>query len=320
MIQTLIAFPDWLRPELVTIGPFEIGGRTIAFPIRWYALAYIGGLLLGWRYIVGMIREQRLWAPKSAARAAAGAPSMTVGQIDDFFVWAVLGVILGGRVGYVLFYMLPDDPSVLWTDPLQIVMVWQGGMSFHGGLLGVTLAILLFARGQKIPPLRIADLLAPAVPIGLFLGRLANFVNAELWGRVTDAPWGVVFCADHLRSQVTGECVAGELPRHPSQLYEAAMEGVVLFILLLIAVRMYKSLTRPGFNTGLFLAGYGVARFLLEFVREPDAHMPEFPLGLTMGMILSLPMVFAGAALMAYALRKPPVFARADAESAPAAA
>lgn len=318
MMLAFIQFPEWLRPEVFTIGPFEIGGREWAFPIRWYALGYIAGLLLGWRYILHMIRRRRLWAPRSAA-GAEGAPAVTGPQIDDFFVWAVLGVILGGRIGYVLFYMAPDDPSVLWTRPLEILKVWQGGMSFHGGLLGVTLAILIFCRRQGIPPLRLADLIAPAAPIGIFLVRLANFVNAELWGRVTDAPWGVVFCNDNLRN-AAGVCSAGELPRHPSQLYEAAMEGVILFILLLIAVRALRSLTRPGFNTGLFLAGYGVSRFLLEFVRQPDAFMPEFPLGLTMGMMLSAPMVVAGAALMAYAMRRPPLYARPDAESSPAPA
>jgi phosphatidylglycerol:prolipoprotein diacylglycerol transferase len=308
MVMAFIQFPEWLRPELVNIGPF---------PIRWYALGYIVGLLLGWRYILHLIRSGQLWAPKSAAAGAHGAPSVTGPQIDDFFVWAVLGVILGGRVGYVLFYMLPDDPSVLWTDPLQILMVWQGGMSFHGGLLGVTLAILLFCRAQKIHPLRLGDLMAAAAPIVIFLVRLANFVNAELWGRVTDVPWAVVFCNDNLRNSA-GVCAAGELPRHPSQLYEAAMEGVILFILVLVAIRMLRSLTRPGFNTGLFLAAYGVSRFLLEFVRQPDAHMPIFPLGLTMGMMLSAPMILAGGLIMAWAMRRPPVFARPDAESAPA--
>ncbi len=317
MIQALIMFPEWLQPELLTIGPVEIGGRAWAFPIRWYALAYIAGLLIGWRYLIHLTRQGALWAPKSAAKGTTGAPAMTEPQIDDFFVWAVIGVILGGRLGYVLFYMLPDDPSVLWTDPLRILMVWQGGMSFHGGLIGVALAILLFSRSQNVHPLRLGDLMACAAPIGLLFGRLANFVNAELWGRPTDVPWGVVFCNDNLRNAY-GECVAGDLPRHPSQLYEAAMEGVILFVLLLLAVRMFRSLTRPGFNTGLFLAGYGVSRFLLEFVRQPDAQMPDFPLGLTMGMMLSFPMILAGAWLMQRAAGKVPVYARADAESAPA--
>ena len=308
--MAFIQFPEWLRPELVNIGPL---------PIRWYALSYIAMLLLGWRYIIQMIKAGELWAPKSAAKGTHGAPAVTGPQIDDFFVWAVLGVILGGRIGYVLFYMLPDDPSVLWTDPLQIVMVWQGGMSFHGGLLGVTLAILLFCRARGIHPFRLADLLAAAAPIGMFLVRLANFVNAELWGRVTDVPWGVVFCNDNLRN-AAGVCAAGELPRHPSQLYESFLEGVVLFVVLFVATRYWRSLTRPGLNTGIMLAGYGIARFLLEFVRQPDAHMPEFPLGLTMGMMLSAPMILAGALLMAWALRRPPVFARPDAEAVPSPA
>lgn len=313
MMDALIVFPEWLRPEIFTIGPFELGGREWAFPIRWYALAYIAGLIAGWRYVIGMIRNRALWAPKSAAKGAEGAPVVTEPQIDDFFVWAVLGVIVGGRLGSVLFY----SPDMIWTDPLRILVIWQGGMSFHGGLIGVTAAILWFSRRQRINPVRLGDLIAPAVPIGLGLGRIANFINAELWGRPAEVPWAVVFCNDNLRNAF-GECVAGDMPRHPSQLYEAAMEGIILFVILLVAVRAWKSLTRPGFNIGVFMLGYGVIRIVLETVREPDIGMPDFPLGLTMGMMLSIPMLAVGGWLVWRAAKKPPMFARPDAESAPA--
>ncbi len=300
----MIEFPEWLRETLVTLGPIELFGREWTFPIRWYALGYIAGLLIGWRYIIRLIRDGRLWAPKTAGKEARGAPAVTAPRIDDFFLWALIGVMAGGRLGYVLFY----GPEMIWTDPVRILRVWEGGMSFHGGMIGVTLAGLWFAHRHRIGALRLGDVIAPAAPIGIFLVRLANFANAELWGRPTDAPWGVVFCNDHLRAAY-GFCPAGELPRHPSQLYEAALEGIVLFVVLLIAVRTYRSLTRPGLNTGLFLAGYSVSRILVEFVREPDAHLANMPLGLTMGMLLSLPMAAIGAWLIARAMRRPPVYA-----------
>ncbi len=271
-------FPEF-DPIWFHIGPI---------PIRWYALAYVAGILLGWRYAVMLARNVNLWGER-------GAPA-TAAQIDDLVLWITIGIIGGGRLGYILFY----QPSLIWTEPLQVFQIWQGGMSFHGGLIGVSLAIWLFARRNKIPLLSLADLVAPVVPIGLFFGRLANFVNGELWGRPTDAPWGVVFPG------------AGPLARHPSQLYEAALEGLALFLLLLWAVHAAKLLRRPGVITGLFLLGYGLARAALENVREPDAFMPNFPLGLTMGMMLSIPMIVAGAYLILRGRRSDPEPARAE--------
>jgi phosphatidylglycerol:prolipoprotein diacylglycerol transferase len=257
-------FPDF-DPVLLQIGPFAI---------RWYALAYVAGILLGWRYAVSLIKTPRLWGDK--------APTATALQIDDLILWITLGVILGGRLGYVLFYA----PGLFVSDPLEVLKVWNGGMSFHGGLLGVTVALVGFALKNRIDPFKLGDLAAPAVPIGLFFGRIANFINGELWGRETTAPWGVIF--PH----------AGPIPRHPSQLYEAVLEGLVLFLLLRLATHRWLWLQRRGAVAGLFLLGYAVFRMSLENVRQPDVFMPDFPLGLTMGMLLSLPMALAGAYLI----------------------
>ena len=266
-----IAFP-MIDPIAISVGPLAV---------RWYALAYIAGIILGWVYAVRLTRNERLWA---------GPAPVSPQRLDDFVVWATLGIILGGRIGYVLVYNLP----FFLANPAEIVKVWHGGMSFHGGLLGVVLAIVLFARRHTLPPLSLADVVTAAAPIGLFFGRIANFINAELWGRTTDVPWGVVFPG------------AGPDPRHPSQLYEAALEGLVLFILLAILVWGARMLRRPRFIAGAFVAGYGLARIVVEFFREPDAQL-GFLLGtgwLTMGMVLSTPMVLAGLWAMATA-RKP---------------
>ena len=265
-------FPDF-DPVLLQIGPFAI---------RWYALAYVAGILLGWRYAVSLIKNTRLWGGQT--------PPVTVMQIDDLVLWVTLGIILGGRIGYVLFY----SPGLIARDPLEILKVWHGGMSFHGGLIGVTLALVGFARVNKVDLLKLADLVAPCVPIGLFFGRIANFINGELWGRATTAPWGVIFPA------------GGPQPRHPSQLYEAALEGVVLFIVLRIATHQALWLQRRGAVTGLFLLGYAIFRLSLENVREPDSFMPHFPLGLTMGMLLSMPMALAGLFLIWRGMREGP--------------
>ena len=265
-------FPDF-DPVLLQIGPFAL---------RWYALAYVAGILLGWRYGVGLVKNARLWGGQ--------APTATPAQIDDLILWLTLGVIVGGRLGYVLFYA----PQLIWTDPLEILQVWHGGMSFHGGLLGVTIAIIGFARANRIDMFKLGDLVAPCIPIGLFTGRIANFINGELWGRATDAPWGVVF--PH----------GGPLARHPSQLYEAALEGIVLFVLLWLATHRWLWLQRRGALMGLFLLGYGVFRMALENVREPDSFMPDFPLGLTMGILLSLPMALIGAFLIWRAMKETP--------------
>jgi phosphatidylglycerol:prolipoprotein diacylglycerol transferase len=273
-----VPFPDF-DPILFQIGPFAI---------RWYALAYVAGILLGWRYATSLVRTGKLWGGRT--------PPVTIPQIDDLILWVTLGVILGGRLGYVLFY----SPSLIWTDPLEVLKVWHGGMSFHGGLIGVTLALVGFARVNKVELLRLSDLVAPCVPIGLFFGRIANFINGELWGRPTDAPWAVVFPA------------GGPQARHPSQLYEAALEGLALFIILRIATHKALWLQRRGALTGLFLLGYAVFRMSLEAVREPDAFMPDFPLGMTMGMLLSLPMALAGFYLIWRGLREDPAPVAAD--------
>jgi phosphatidylglycerol:prolipoprotein diacylglycerol transferase len=255
-----VEFPNF-DPVLIHIGPLAI---------RWYALAYVAGILLGWRYIVGLIRKPALWG--------AAPPPANPEQVDDLVLWITLGIILGGRLGYVLFYA----PSLIWMEPLEVLRVWHGGMSFHGGFLGVAIALLTFARVNKIPFWRLTDMVAPAAPIGLMFGRIANFINGELWGRATDLPWGVIFPA------------GGPVVRHPSQIYEALLEGVALFILLRLATHKWLWLKTKGAVTGLFLAGYGTFRICLENVREPDAFLPQFPFGLTMGMMLSLPMLALG--------------------------
>ena len=276
-------FPNF-DPVLVHLGPVAI---------RWYALAYIAGILLGWRYAVSLVRNSKLWPGVQ--------PTATPAQIDDLILWITLGIIVGGRLGSILFY----STATIWTHPLDILKIWNGGMSFHGGLIGVSIALILFARGQKLALLGLADIVAACEPIGQFFGRIANFINGELWGRPTDAPWGVVFCNARIE-QVMGGCPAGLAARHPSQLYEAALEGLALFLILMVATYRGKWLARRGALTGLFLLFYGVFRIALENVREPDRFMPSFPLGLTMGMILSAPMVLAGLFLIWRALRTPP--------------
>ncbi|MGZ3376273.1 MAG: prolipoprotein diacylglyceryl transferase, partial [Phenylobacterium sp.] len=239
------------------------------------------GILLGWRYAVALVKNAKLWALR-------GRPA-TVDQIDDLILWVTIGVIVGGRLGHVIFY----TPQIIWQDPLEILKTWHGGMSFHGGALGVVIAGLAFARAKKIDPLRLGDLIVAAEPIGGFLVRIANFINGELWGRPTTVPWGMVFPD------------AGPLPRHPSQLYEAALEGLALFLLLRWATHRKHWLNRRGVVLGLFLAGYGLIRIGLENVRAPDSWMPVFPLGLTMGMMLSTPMVLIGAWLVWRGLKEP---------------
>ncbi len=280
-------FPD-ITPYVPLLGPYEftLGGTHMGpLGIRWYALAYIAGIALGWRYAVSLVKTPRLWF--------GSAPPVTPTQIDDLILWITLGVVAGGRLGSMLFY----NTTVLWTHPLEILKIWNGGMSFHGGLIGVILAVLIFARVNRIDPVRLADLVAPCVPFGLFFGRIANFINGELWGRVTHVPWGMVFCNRTIQ-EAYGRCPAGLEARHPSQLYEAGLEGVALFLILHWATHRAGWLPRKGVLLGLFLMFYGLFRISLENVREPDEGMPHFPLGLTMGMILSAPMIIAGAWLL----------------------
>lgn len=255
---------------------FEIG----PFALRWYALAYIAGLWLGWWLIKRSMRSPHIWHTQK--------PPATPDHIDDLLLWVTFGTILGGRLGYVLFY----NPAYFFNNPSEILAVWQGGMSFHGGFLGVVIAVFLFARKHAIPILSLGDMVAATAPIGIFFGRLANFINSELWGRVTDHPFGIIFPN------------GGPMPRHPSQLYEAALEGLVLFILIQIAIYRFNSLKKPGFTLGLFLIGYGTARIFVEQFRQPDAHIGFLSYGTTMGFWLSAPMVVIGIAFITPALRQ----------------
>ncbi|MFG1396987.1 prolipoprotein diacylglyceryl transferase [Roseixanthobacter pseudopolyaromaticivorans] len=269
MINFAIPFPA-LDPVLIEIGPLAI---------RWYALAYIAGLLIGWQLARWLVTRNALWG---------GRPPMKPVDLDDALFWATFGVIFGGRIGYVLFYNLP----YFLAHPAEILMVWKGGMSFHGGLAGTILALVLFARSRRIPVPSLLDVAGVVAPIGLFFGRIANFINGELWGRPSDASWAVIF--------PTG----GNVPRHPSQLYEAAMEGVILFLVMLLVVRL-GGLRRPGLAAGIFGIGYGLGRITGEFFREPDPQVGYLAYGTTMGMILSLPVVIAGLGIVIYALSRP---------------
>ena len=263
-----IAFPV-IDPVAIEIGPLAI---------RWYALAYVVGILIGW------------WAMRRLATRAGpnGAPILAPGAVDDFVVWATLGVVLGGRFGYVLFY----QPLYYLDHPLAAFALWQGGMSFHGGLIGVVAAIWLFARHRGLSFLTVGDLVTAVTPIGLLLGRLANFINGELWGRASDVAWAMVFPR------------AGDAPRHPSQLYEATLEGAVLLAVLLWLVLARDALKRPGLVSGWFLAGYAAARIAAEFFREPDVQLGFLIGGATMGQLLSLPVLAFGLYLIWRAKRR----------------
>jgi phosphatidylglycerol---prolipoprotein diacylglyceryl transferase len=260
-----LVFPN-IDPVLVTIGPLSI---------RWYALAYIAGLMLGWAYARSLVKRKEFWGDRQAP-----API----DIDDLLVYAALGVILGGRLGYVLFY----NAAYYLAHPAEIFALWNGGMSFHGGLVGTILAIFILARRKKISVLSLLDICAAAVPIGIFLGRIANFIKPELWGRPSDVPWAMVFPG------------AGPLPRHPSQLYEAVLEGFVLFFVLRLAINL-GGLRRKGLISGIFAVGYGAARIACEFFREPDPQLGFLIGGATMGMLLSLPLIAAGIILISRA-------------------
>ena len=261
-----IPFPN-IDPIAIEIGPLAI---------RWYSLAYIAGILLGWRYCLRLARRDDI-RPHAQ-------------DFDDFVVWAVLGIILGGRIGFVLFY----NVAYYLENPLDALRVWEGGMSFHGGLIGVIAAIATFSWRRGFAPLAMGDLVAAAAPIGLFFGRIANFINGELFGRVAEVPWGVVFPR------------GGELPRHPSQLYEALLEGLVLFAVLAILAHRPGVRARVGLLTGVFLIGYGFSRTFVELFREPDAHLGFIFGPITMGQILSVPMVLLGLYLVVRARRQTP--------------
>lgn len=257
-----IAYPH-IDPIAIELGPFAI---------RWYAIAYIAGLMLGWRYVKWLVSK-----PPHAMRPL---------DVDDFLVWATLGVVLGGRLGYVLFY----KPLYYLNHPGEIFLLWHGGMAFHGGALGVILAIILFAKRRGLNLFAIGDVVCCAVPIGLFFGRIANFINGELFGRVApDVPWAMIFPG------------GGPDPRHPSQLYQAGLEGVVLFTVLFLLWRQRHIREQRGTLAGVFLMGYGIARIIGEFFRQPDAHLGFLIGGATMGQLLSIPLILAGAGVVLYA-------------------
>ena len=265
-----IAFPD-IDPVAISIGPLAI---------RWYALAYIAGIVLGWIYARALIKSDKPWG---------GPAPITPPQLDDFILWVTLGIIVGGRTGYVLFY----NPAFFIQHPTAILKLWEGGMSFHGGFLGCVAAVMLFALRNNISILSLGDITTAVAPIGIFLGRIANFIRGELWGRPADSsvPWAMVFPD------------GGPLPRHPSQLYEAGLEGILLFTVLAVMIRM-GALKRPGLILGSFITIYALARITGEFFREPDKQLGFLWGGLTMGMLLSVPMIIAGAILIVMAWRR----------------
>ncbi len=269
----VLPFPN-IDPVLVQIGPFGL---------RWYALGYIAGIFLGWWYARSIVANQRLWG-------AAGSP-MTPRHIDDFVLYATIGIVVGGRLGYVLVYNLPQ----YLAQPLEIFALWDGGMSFHGGFIGTALAMIVFAWRYSIPTWSLIDVIAPSSTIGIFLVRIANFINGELYGRASDVPWAIVFPR------------GGPEPRHPSQLYEAGLEGLLLFLITWFLIFRARKLRFPGFMAGAFTAGYGAFRTFVEFFRQPDIQMGDGGFltgGLTTGMLLSVPMFIAGVAVMIWASRR----------------
>ena len=277
-----IDFPNFDPVAFAIPIPFEPFGIA-AVPIRWYGLAYLTGFLLGWWYCVRL------------ARRGGGRP--TAEDIGDFLTWTVVGVVVGGRLGFVLFY---DLDGVL-ADPISILRIWDGGMAFHGGLLGMVVAVLLFGRARRIDAFALGDLVAAAVPIGLFFGRIANFVNNELWGRPSDLPWAVLFPIPDRWLPLLPQ-----VPRHPSQLYEAVLEGLVIFVVLALMIRRPGVRARPGMVAGMFLILYGAFRFLVEFVRQYDPR-DELVLGVfTTGQLLSAPMVLIGLGMFEWARRRTP--------------
>ncbi len=271
LVLPILTYPK-INPVLISIGPFSV---------RWYALAYIAGILAGWYYARIIISSKRLWG---------GSAPFTVTDFDDFIIWITLGIILGGRIGYVLFYNL----GYFAANPLEIFALWTGGMSFHGGVIGCIVVTVLFALRRGIPVLSLGDVTLAVAPIGLFLGRLANFINGELWGRPTDVPWAMIFPS------------GGPFPRHPSQLYEATLEGLLLLVVLGVMVRL-GALKRPGLVTGTFAVAYGIVRIFCEFFREPDPQLGFLWGGLTMGMLLSIPLILAGLLALGIAFVRRPI-------------
>ncbi|MAI89343.1 MAG: prolipoprotein diacylglyceryl transferase [Hyphomonadaceae bacterium TMED5] len=326
-----LSFPEFY-PAIVSIPQFSIGGLTLGpINILWYAMAYVLGLVLGWRYAVALVKRPRLFGGTSPTSSEV---------IDDYLFWATLGVILGGRLGYMFFYQIPYQFDDFAADPMMILRVWDGGMAFHGGLIGVGLATWHVCRTHKIPLLRMTDIAAAATPIGLLLGRCANFINAELYGRPTDSAFGMIFpqgygsggppqafdwdtkewqyicdpdlipaaarTVENCSVRLTDGSIISELPRHPSQLYEAGLEGLLLFIVIAIAIWAFGALKRPGLVTGIFLLGYAMGRSIAERFRLPDAFVDGLPDWMTMGTLLSVPMIALGVFLVWRALKSAP--------------
>ena len=282
-LLAIMPFPE-IDPIAFSLGPLSI---------HWYGLAYVAGIMLGWYYARQIAGNSKLWPGDVSP--------ITKVQLDDFIIWVALGIVLGGRIGYILFY---DMPAII-ENPIRAIQIWNGGMSFHGGLTGTTIAMIIFARRNGIPIWNLFDIVAAVVPIGLFCGRVANFINGELWGRLTDAPWGMVFCNQYIE-KTNGYCPGGDFVRHPSQLYEAGLEGIVLLLVLAVLIYGFRALKTPGFITGVFVCGYALSRIFVEFFREPDAQL-GYLLGtgwLTMGMVLSTPMVLLGIWAMLRARRQ----------------
>ena len=286
MVPSVIPFPD-IDPALFTLA---IGG--FEFSLRWYALAYIFGLILGWRMMVWLMRRPALWPSNRAP--------MKPEEPEELLTWMVLGVVFGGRLGYVLFYNLPH----YLEHPSQILQVWDGGMSFHGGFAGVILVTILFTRRRGIPLLQAGDSVALAAPTGLLLGRLANFINAELYGRPTDVWWAMQFPTHNPDGSRNWDVLTE--PRHPSQLYEAALEGLLLLLVMWVLALRFRWLKHPGALIGIFFIGYGASRFVVEYFRQWDAQLTEMvaAYGITMGQLLSLPMIVIGVVFLFVAFRR----------------
>lgn len=279
IILNAIPFPDWISPNIFSIGSFSL---------KWYGLSYIVGIMLALFYAISCVKNKEIWIPKGITRGSAIIPSKV--NLDDLMIYTLIGIIVGGRLGSVLLY----TPEIIFNDPISIFKIWEGGMAFHGGFAGVCVAVWLFARKTKIELWRVADMAAVGAPLGIFMVRLfGNFVNQELYGRPTNVPWAFIFNSD-----------PNSLPRHPSQLYEAALEGIILWLLIRLATHKFKALTKPGTAAGVFFLGYGVFRIFVEFFREPDAALFG---PLTRGMSYSLPMVLIGVLIILWAQRRPPV-------------
>lgn len=288
VLLNAIPFPDWISPNVFSIGNFSL---------KWYGVSYIVGIMLALFYAISCVKKREIWIPSGITRGNAIIPSKA--QLEDLMIYALVGIIVGGRLGSVLLY----TPEIIFNDPIAIFKIWEGGMAFHGGFAGVCVAVWLFARKTKIELWRVADMAAIGAPLGLFMVRLfGNFVNQELYGRPTNVPWAFIFNSDPTSQ-----------PRHPSQLYEAALEGIVLWLLIRLATHKFKALTKPGTAAGMFFLGYGVFRIFVEFFREPDAALFG---PLTRGMSYSLPMVLIGVLIIVWAQRRPPVAPKRLAETA----